>query len=100
MIPFLRSDHAWPPTDAAATKVVQATRLLRQYLEAASAPRRRLGKRRLLGLVNVAVLLLEDANLALGDLWDLLGQPPYQDAPQVDISEYQRKDKKTHDSEK
>lgn len=99
MNPFLRPDKVWPPTDAAATKVIQATRLLRQYLEAAAAPRRRLGRRRLLGLVNVAVLLLEDANLALGTIWDLLGQPPYQDAPQVDITEYQRKDK-THDSEK
>jgi len=89
---FIPGDKAWPPTDDAATKVLQATRLLRVYLEQVMGPRRRLGKRRLLGAVNAAVLLLEEANARLGDLWDLLGQPAYTDAPQVDIGLYVKKD--------
>ena len=88
---IIKGTDIWPAINTAADLVVQTTRTLREYLEMVSRPRRRLGKERLLGVVNIAIRLAEEATAALGEVWDRLGQPSYQETPAVDIEAYKLK---------
>jgi hypothetical protein len=80
--PFIRPEKIWPPLDKGADALIDAIRLARGLAQVISEPRRRLGKKRLIAALNCVIVLLEQVNFKLGDIWEALGRP----TPAEDLS--------------